>query len=64
MKQGANIYTMMLILSFLAILIACLFLFLELQDYDMNINVPPNLKAPSAMVSPGLDIGVSPALLA
>ena len=32
-KQRNNIYTMMLILSFLAICVACVLLFLELQEY-------------------------------
>jgi hypothetical protein len=46
MKQNANIYTVMLILSFIATLIGCLFLFLEMRAYDMEIKVPQNLKAP------------------
>ena len=47
MKQDVNIYTVMLMLSFLATVIACLFLFFELRTYDMQRNVPANLKAPA-----------------
>jgi hypothetical protein len=32
-KQRTNIYTMMLILSFIAICVACVLLWMELQDY-------------------------------
>jgi hypothetical protein len=32
-KQRANIYTMLLILSFIALCVACTLLWMELQDY-------------------------------
>lgn len=32
-KQGTNVYTMMLILSFLFLCVACTLLYLELQNY-------------------------------
>jgi hypothetical protein len=47
MKQDLNIYTVMLMLSFLATLIACLFLFFEFQTYGSR-TVPSDLKAPLA----------------
>ena len=47
MKQQANIYTVMLILSFIATLIGCIFLFLEMRTYDMQRKVPADLKAPT-----------------
>jgi hypothetical protein len=49
MKQYANVYTVMLILSFLATLIACLFLYLEMRAYDMQKTVPAELKAPTTL---------------
>ncbi|MDZ4819992.1 MAG: hypothetical protein SGJ20_13565 [Planctomycetota bacterium] len=45
-KQIANVYTMMLILSFLAITIGCIFLYMEMSSYE-GLSVPPNLKASS-----------------
>ncbi len=45
-KQTANIYTMLLILTFLAITIGCLFLFLEMKAYDMSIKVSADAKVP------------------
>jgi hypothetical protein len=47
LKQSANIYTMLLILSFIFVLIGCLFLFLEMKAYDLTIKVPPDAKAPT-----------------
>jgi hypothetical protein len=32
-KQRANVYTMMLIIAFIAICVACVLLWFELQDY-------------------------------
>jgi hypothetical protein len=52
LKQSANIYTMLLILSFIFVLIGCLFLFLEMKAYDLTIKVPPDDKAPQAFWSP------------
>jgi hypothetical protein len=52
MKQHANVYTMMLILAFLALVVGSIFLFLEMRTYDMEIKPPANLKAPMAMVQP------------
>ena len=36
-KQRANVYLMMLILSFLAIVTGCIFLYLEMKVYDMKM---------------------------
>jgi len=52
LKQSANIYTMLLILSFLAVAIGCFFMFLEMKSYDLHVTVPPDAKAPQAFVSP------------
>ncbi len=54
LKQSANIYTMLLILSFIFVLIGCLFLFLEMKAYDLTVKVPPDAKAaaPQAFWSP------------
>ena len=49
MKQNANIYTVMLILSFLATFVGCLFLYFEMSAYDMEKSVPSALKAPTGM---------------
>jgi len=52
LKQSANIYTMLLILSFIFVLIGCLFLFLEMKAYDLTIKVPADDKAPQVFWSP------------
>jgi hypothetical protein len=49
MKQDLNVYTVMLILAFLATVIGCLFLFLEMRAYDMQKTVPADLRAPAAL---------------
>jgi hypothetical protein len=45
-KQSANIYTMLLILTFLAVSIGCLFLYLEMREYGMSIKVSGDAKVP------------------
>ena len=45
-KQSANIYTMLLILTFLAISIGSLFLYLEMREYGMSIKVSGDAKVP------------------
>ncbi len=52
MKQHANVYTMMLILAFLALVVGSIFLFLEMQQYGGGKTwaVPPDLKAPMVMI--------------
>ena len=60
MKQDVNIYTVMLMLSFLATVIACLFLYFELRTYDMQRQVPPELKAP--MTLPSGPVGAATAI--
>lgn len=35
-KQKANVYTMMLICSFLALVLGCVLLYLELKKYDFD----------------------------
>jgi len=37
-KQNASVYTMMLIFSFLALVLACVMLYLELERYKFDIN--------------------------
>jgi len=44
MKHTANIYTMMMILSFLALLLGCVFLSLEMSAYEWKITIPPDAK--------------------
>jgi hypothetical protein len=51
MKQDLNIYTVMLMLAFLATVIACLFLFFELRTYDMQRNVPTEFRVPAGLPS-------------
>jgi hypothetical protein len=51
MKQDLNIYTVMLMLAFLATVIACLFLFFELRTYDMKRQVPAEFKVPATLPS-------------
>lgn len=36
-KQSANVYTMMLICSFLALVLGCILMYLELKRYDFDI---------------------------
>lgn len=36
-KQKATVYTMMLIFSFLALVLACILMYLELKEYDFDI---------------------------
>ena len=36
-RQRATIYTMMLIFSFLALVLACILMYLELKEYDFDI---------------------------
>jgi len=47
-KQSANVYTMMLIIAFLAVTIGCIFLFLEKNAYDgvLKTSVSPDAKVP------------------
>lgn len=52
LKQSANIYTMLLILSFIFVLIGSLFLFLEMKAYELTIKVPQEDKAPQSFWSP------------
>ena len=44
-KQQTNVYTVMLIVSFLSMAIATLFLYLELNEYKGEIKVPQQLQA-------------------
>jgi hypothetical protein len=39
-KEPASIYTMLLFLSMLAMVLGCIFLFLEMKAYNMQIKVP------------------------
>ena len=45
-KQTANIYTMMLIMAFLAVCVGCLFLFMEMKAYDLSPKVSSDAKVP------------------
>lgn len=44
-KQGTNVYTVMLILSFLAIVTACVVLSMELQRFGFPETVPWKIPA-------------------
>jgi hypothetical protein len=48
MKQDLNVYTVMLILSFFATVIACIFLYLEFRAYGSR-TVPADLRAPTSI---------------
>ena len=52
LKQSANIYTAMLILALVFITIGCLFLFLEMKAYNLQVKVPSDAKVPQASWSP------------
>ncbi|HEY2882409.1 MAG TPA: hypothetical protein VGJ15_08250 [Pirellulales bacterium] len=52
LKQSANIYSMMLILSLLAIVIGCLFMFLEWKAYELHVTVPQPDKVPTTQWIP------------
>ncbi len=47
-KQRANVYTMMLVLSFLFIVIGCLALYMEMRAYNMQVKVPAQYTAAQA----------------
>ena len=56
LKQSADIYTMMLVLSLLFVMVGCLFLFLEMKSYEgLTTKLPPDAKAPQAMWIPPRD---------
>ena len=42
-KPRSNVYTVMLVLALLAIIVGCVFLWLELQTYEGQIQPPPNV---------------------
>ena len=46
-KQKANIYLMLLILAFLALVIGCVFCALEMATYDWKIKPPKTVYAPA-----------------
>ena len=46
-KQKANIYLMLLILSFLALVIGCVFCALEMASYDWKIKPPRTSYVPA-----------------
>ncbi len=47
-KPDTDVYTIMLVLSLVAILIGCVFLYLEIQEYGGQINGPTaHLTAPA-----------------
>jgi hypothetical protein len=48
-KPKSDVYTTMLFLSFIAILIACLCLWLEMRSYNMDIKATEGRVTPSAM---------------
>ncbi len=45
-KQRANVYTMMLILAFLEIVVACVLLYMEMNVYQFKVKVPADAKVP------------------
>ncbi len=48
-KPKANVYTVMLVLALLAIIMGCVFLYLEIQEYQGKINLPPvQVRGPAA----------------
>ena len=51
-KPRSNIYTTMLFLSFIAIIIACLCLWLEMRAYNMDIKANEGRVASQAPVGP------------
>ena len=58
-KQSANIYTMLLIIAFLAVTIGCIFLFMEMKAYDgLSTKVPQDAKVPQA--PPSVTLNASP----
>jgi hypothetical protein len=44
-RQRATIYTMMLIFSFLALVLACILMYLELKEYDFDIEAKQHQSA-------------------
>jgi len=53
-KQTANVYLMLLILAFLAQVIACMFLYFEMAEYNMEWKVPADLKSSALTMTPSV----------
>lgn len=47
-KQRASVYTMMLVVSFLCLVVACLFLYFEMNRFEFMTKVPDGLRAKDA----------------
>jgi hypothetical protein len=54
-KQRMNVYTMMLIISFAAICVACIVLWMELQEYGPYPWWKTEGVSPAAQLAPALD---------
>ena len=52
-KPRSNVYTVMLVLALLAIIIGCVFLYLEIQEYGGDIY------GPAASLSTGLSTAIA-----
>ncbi|NIL97383.1 MAG: hypothetical protein GTO53_07190 [Planctomycetales bacterium] len=49
-KQKASVYTMMLICSFLALVLACLLMYLELRRYDFDMEAEKYKSSSAAQI--------------
>lgn len=47
-KQRASVYTMMLVVSFLCLALACVFLYFEMDRFEFMTKVPDGLRAKDA----------------
>jgi hypothetical protein len=47
-KQRASVYTVMLVVSFLCLVMACLFLYFEMDRFEFMTKVPEGLRAKGA----------------
>ncbi len=47
-KQRASVYTVMLVVSFLCLVVACLFLYFEMNRFDFLTKVPAELRSKDA----------------
>ncbi len=47
-KQRASVYTVMLVVAFLCLVVACLFLYFEMNYYEFMTKVPDGMRAKNA----------------
>lgn len=59
-KQRASVYTVMLVVSFLCLVVACLFLYFEMSRFDFMTKVPETLRSKNAEAEAQKDVTPEP----